>query len=126
VRESTGYRAALAAITLLVVAVAGCWAVLTPAFRAPDEPQHVNSVLRLAFGGGWPAPGEALMSPAMDVARHQAALESDIPWRHWNRDDVVQYTDIDPVPDHQRLEVSADNALPEPGSSGSTSTPWTR
>ena len=119
-RESTGYRAALAAITLLVVAVAGCWAVLTPAFRAPDEPQHVNSVLRLAFGGGWPAPGEALMSPAMDVARHQAALESDIPWRHWNRDDVVQYTDIDPVPDHQRLEVSADNALPEPGSGGST------
>ncbi|TDD99942.1 DUF2142 domain-containing protein [Jiangella asiatica] len=114
--EATGYRAALTAITLLVVAVAGCWAVLTPAFRAPDEPQHVNSVLRLTYGGGWPAPGEALMGRAMDVAPQQAALESDIPSRHLNRDDVVQYTDLDPVPDQQRLEVSAKNALPEPGS----------
>ncbi len=55
-RDATGYRAALAAITLLVVTVAACWAVLTPAFRAPDEPQHLNSVLRLAYGGGWPPP----------------------------------------------------------------------
>ncbi|WP_051425908.1 DUF2142 domain-containing protein [Jiangella gansuensis] len=116
-REATCYRAALVAITLLVVAVAGCWALLTPAFRAPDEPQHVNSVLRLAYGGGWPAPGEARMSPAMDVARRQAALESDIPGRHWNRAGVIQYTDVVPVPDGQRLQVTAENALPEPGSS---------
>lgn len=119
-REPTGYRLALAAITLLVVAVAGCWAVLTPAFRTPDEPQHVNSVLRLAYGGGWPAPGEALMGPAAIVARQQAALQSDIPGRHWNRADVVQYTDVDPLPDEQRLRVSAENALPWPGSSATT------
>lgn len=119
-RESTGYRAALAAITLLVVTVAGCWAVLTPAFRAPDEPQHVNSVLRLAYGGGWPAPGEALMGPAAIVARQQAVLQSDIPGRSWNRTDVVQYTDVEPPPDDQRLEVSAENALPWPGSSASS------
>ena len=31
------------------------WAVLTPAFRAPDEPLHVNSVVRVAQGQGWPA-----------------------------------------------------------------------
>ncbi|WP_162605813.1 DUF2142 domain-containing protein [Jiangella aurantiaca] len=117
-RDATGYRAALTAITLLVVAVAAAWAVLTPAFRAPDEPQHVNSVLRLAYDGGWPAPGEARMSPAMNGARRQAALESDLPWPHWNRHDVVQYTDVEPVPDEERLVVAADNALPAPASGG--------
>lgn len=117
-RESTGYRLALAAITLLVVAVAGCWAVLTPAFRAPDEPQHVNSVVRIAYGGGWPAPGEARMSPAVDGARRQAAVESDLPWPHWNRRDVVQYADVEPVPDDERLVVAPDTALPEPGRGG--------
>ncbi|RIQ14495.1 DUF2142 domain-containing protein [Jiangella rhizosphaerae] len=121
-REAAGYRIALAAITLLVVTVADCWAVLTPAFRAPDEPQHVNSVLRLAYGGGWPAPGEALMSPAIDGARRQAALESDLPWPHGNRRDVVQYTDVAPVPDDERLVVNADNALPAPGTGASLDT----
>ncbi|MBB5786142.1 DUF2142 domain-containing protein [Jiangella mangrovi] len=114
-RETTGYRAALAAIALLVVTVAGCWAVLTPAFRAPDEPQHVNSVLRLAYGGGWPAPGEALMGPAMILARQEAALQSDIPGRHWIRIGLIPYTDVDPLPDEQRLRVTAENALPWPG-----------
>lgn len=119
-RESAGYRAALAAITLLVVAVATCWAVLTPAFRAPDEPQHLNSVLRLAYGGGWPAPGEALMGPAAIVARQEAAFQTDIPGRHWSRLDLVPYTDVEPLPDDQRLEISAENVLPWPGTTAST------
>jgi 4-amino-4-deoxy-L-arabinose transferase-like glycosyltransferase len=38
-------------LTLLVV-----WSMITPGFRNPDEPQHVNSVLRVAEGGGWPPP----------------------------------------------------------------------
>lgn len=119
-RESAGYRAALAAITLLVVTVAGCWAVLTPAFRAPDEPQHVNSVLRLAYDGGWPAPGEALMGPAMILARQEAALQSDIPGRHWIRIGTIPYTEVDPLPDDQRLRVTAENALPWPGMSATS------
>ncbi len=54
----------------------------------------------------------------MDGARGQAALDSDLPGRHWNRDDIVQYTDVEPLPDDRRLEVSADNALPAPGGGG--------
>jgi hypothetical protein len=38
------------------------WTMLAPAYRSPDESQHVNSVLRLAEGGGWPEPGDARMS----------------------------------------------------------------
>ena len=47
------------AATALFMAVMVLWTVVTPAFRSPDEPQHVNSVLRLAEGGGWPQPGDA-------------------------------------------------------------------
>jgi 4-amino-4-deoxy-L-arabinose transferase-like glycosyltransferase len=45
------------------------WSAVTPGFRGPDEPQHVNSVLRLAEGGGWPAPGKAFLSPEVIRAR---------------------------------------------------------
>jgi 4-amino-4-deoxy-L-arabinose transferase-like glycosyltransferase len=51
------------AVTVVFVALTIAWAVLTPWFRNPDEPQHVNSVVRLAEGGGWPQPASALMSP---------------------------------------------------------------
>lgn len=49
----------LAAGLLLLMTMA--WAVLTPGTRAPDEVQHVNSILRLAEGGGWPEPGDGRM-----------------------------------------------------------------
>lgn len=48
------------------------WAVLTPAFRAPDEPQHFNSVLRLLEGGGWPEPQTAMISDGVRVAVDEA------------------------------------------------------
>jgi Predicted membrane protein (DUF2142) len=57
--------AATAAFAALMV----LWSIVTPGFRSPDEPQHVNSVLRLAEGGGWPAPAEAFLSPEVIRAR---------------------------------------------------------
>jgi 4-amino-4-deoxy-L-arabinose transferase-like glycosyltransferase len=49
--------------TAVFVGVMVLWTIVTPGFRNPDEPQHVNSVLRIAEGGGWPAPAEAYMAP---------------------------------------------------------------
>ncbi|CAN5332786.1 hypothetical protein BH20ACT5_BH20ACT5_17260 [soil metagenome] len=46
---------------LLFAAILTCWSVLTPAYRAPDEPQHVSAVVGLVEGQGWPRPGEAVM-----------------------------------------------------------------
>lgn len=66
------YRLCLVAATVLFGTVLVLWAVLTPAFRAPDEPQHFNSVIRLVEGGGWPAPGEALISDGVRVAAEEA------------------------------------------------------
>lgn len=108
------YRRALALITALVVLVGVLWAVLTPAFRAPDEPQHVNSVLRLAYGGGWPPAGEALVGPAVDDAREQAALATDVPGRHLDRVGLPAFVDVPPVRDTDRGTVGAGNALADP------------
>jgi 4-amino-4-deoxy-L-arabinose transferase-like glycosyltransferase len=43
----------------LLFVVCLMWAVLTPGTRAPDEVQHLNSIIRIAEGGGWPEPGDA-------------------------------------------------------------------
>jgi hypothetical protein len=112
------YRRALALITALVTLVGVLWAVLTPAFRAPDEPQHLNSVLRLAYGGGWPAAGEALVGPAVDDARDQAALATDVPGRHVDRPDVSAFVDVPPTRDAERSTVTAANALADPVPAG--------
>lgn len=108
------YRRALALITALVTLTGVLWAVLTPAFRAPDEPQHVNSVLRLAYGGGWPPAGEALVGPAVDEARDQAALATDVPGRHLDRVGVPAFVAVPPTRDVDRATVSRENALADP------------
>jgi hypothetical protein len=41
------------------------WGALTPATRAPDEVQHLNSIVRLAHGEGWPKPGDAGLERAV-------------------------------------------------------------
>jgi hypothetical protein len=54
-------RSSSACVVLASVLLFGAsllWAVFVPGFRAPDELQHVNSVVRLAEGGGWPGPGD--------------------------------------------------------------------
>ncbi|WP_425956324.1 DUF2142 domain-containing protein [Xylanimonas sp. McL0601] len=99
-------------LTLLVVGVAATWALLTPPLRAPDEPQHLNSVLRIAFGGGWPKPGEAVMAPAVQQARIDVALETDLPGRYADRGTVPQFALADIVPAADRARVTPRTALP--------------
>jgi 4-amino-4-deoxy-L-arabinose transferase-like glycosyltransferase len=114
------YRRGLALITASVMLTGVLWTVLAPPFRAPDEPQHVNSVLRLAYGGGWPAAGEALVGPAVDEARDQAKLETDLPGRHFDRDDVPPFIAVLPVPDGDRFVVDTGNALADPVPAGTS------
>lgn len=61
-RRSVGSPVSWAA-TAIFLALLVMWTIVTPAFRNPDEAQHVNSVLRVAQGGGWPAPGHAYVLP---------------------------------------------------------------
>jgi hypothetical protein len=101
-----------AVLTVLVAGVACTWALLTPPFQAPDEPQHLNSVVRLAHGGGWPAPGEATMSLAVREARQEVAYGTDVPGRFADRDDRRQFVDATPTPDRERVRVDDRNAQP--------------
>ncbi|EFC86287.1 DUF2142 domain-containing protein [Parafrankia sp. EUN1f] len=50
-------------ITALFGALLACWSVLVPQYHAPDEPNHVDAVLRLVQGDGWPHPGHAFVKP---------------------------------------------------------------
>lgn len=106
------YRTALTLVCVLVTLVAAAWAVVTPGFRAPDETQHVNSVVRLAHGGGWPAPGEAYVSTGLAEAERQAARGADIPGRYVDRPNSPQLVDVDPVPDGRRAHLDGDAPTP--------------
>jgi hypothetical protein len=61
-RGSIGSPVAWAA-TAVFVTLMVLWSIVTPAFRSPDEPQHVNSVLRIAEGTGWPPAAHGTMFP---------------------------------------------------------------
>ena len=50
-------------ITALFALMLACWSVLVPQYHAPDEPNHVDAVLRLVQGEGWPHPGNAHVLP---------------------------------------------------------------
>ncbi|AEG45106.1 4-amino-4-deoxy-L-arabinose transferase and related glycosyltransferases of PMT family [Isoptericola variabilis J7] len=114
--EHRSYRRTLAALTLLVAVWTFLWAVVTPAFRSPDEQNHVNSVLRVAYGGGWPPPGGARFSPVIEQAVEEAAYPADLPGRYTVRDDVRQFVDVVPIPREDRARITPENALPPPGS----------
>ncbi|WP_068203895.1 DUF2142 domain-containing protein [Isoptericola dokdonensis] len=111
------YRRTLALLTLAVALWATAWAVLTPGFRSPDEQNHLNSVVRLAYGGGWPAPGEAHFAPVTVQAVAEAAYPADLPGRWQHRPQETQFVEVTPVPDDERVRISAQNALPAAGTS---------
>ncbi|WP_261559521.1 glycosyltransferase family 39 protein [Frankia tisae] len=50
------------AITLLFTAVLAGWSVMMPQYHAPDEPNHVDAVMRLVEGKGWPHPGHVVVT----------------------------------------------------------------
>lgn len=65
---------ALGAVTAAFTALVALWSIVTPIYDAPDEPQHFNSAVRLAMGGGWPDPGDAQISSMILGARGQASM----------------------------------------------------
>jgi hypothetical protein len=58
----------VAAATLALYGVLAVWASVTPAFRAPDEPQQISTVLSLGYDHAYPAPGHAEWYPAIVFA----------------------------------------------------------
>jgi 4-amino-4-deoxy-L-arabinose transferase-like glycosyltransferase len=67
-RERRTVLSLTAAFGLLLVV----WALVTPLFGAPDEAPHLNSVVRVAEGGGWPAAATTPYYDAVLVMRESA------------------------------------------------------
>ncbi|MCL6538437.1 MAG: DUF2142 domain-containing protein [Acidothermus sp.] len=76
---------AIGGATLLLAAIFTIWAAVTPPFRAPDEPQHVSTIISLAYRHSYPPAGAARLDPAIAeaevVTRLQAALLAASPLR---------------------------------------------
>ncbi|MDO5722967.1 MAG: DUF2142 domain-containing protein [Flaviflexus sp.] len=68
------FIASSAIITVALMFLQFAWAMSTPVFRGPDEPVHVNSVMRVATTGTWPKAGEADIDPVIIDAAREAGL----------------------------------------------------
>ncbi|WP_144714021.1 DUF2142 domain-containing protein [Curtobacterium pusillum] len=56
------------------------WALVVPAFQAPDEPAHFDAAVHVATGSGWPAPGTLHVSNAVQAAQQEQAAGDASTW----------------------------------------------
>lgn len=68
-REGVGVAVLTAVFGLWLV----LWALVVPAFQAPDEPAHFDAAVHVATGSGWPAPGALHVSNAVVAAQQEQA-----------------------------------------------------
>lgn len=71
-RTDRRYLLGVIALTVTAFAMSAVPALTLPFFDGPDEHRHVNSVVRVAGGGGWPDAYEARMHASV----YQAMVES--------------------------------------------------
>jgi hypothetical protein len=100
----------LASVLLFLVSL--LWAVLLPAFRGPDELQHVNSVIRVAEGGGWPAPGDVrIQDEVLEALRQSGYLVDErrtaLPGAADPPEDSPGFVDLLPTPVADRASFAA-------------------
>jgi hypothetical protein len=94
------------------------WAAFTPATRAPDEVQHVNSTLRIANGGGWPEPGDGRLESELVTMRELSGAVVDGA-RTWVPGAIVAptgplFTDLPPTGVVDRRSLSELDPGPSP------------
>lgn len=98
-------------LVILALASMGVfWAVLTPPATSVDEPIHVNSVVRLMQGGGWPAPQSAPVLEATGVA----TLEAGRAWMNRSWDDMQPPEEL-PPPEQRSVIGHLDDPLTRDG-----------
>ncbi len=107
------FRRLVVIATVAWAAIMIAWLLITPAFRAPDEHVHFNSVIRLEHGGGWPVPGDAKVGPGVVTAMSEAGLSYKLPRSetHWGNPPVYLHVQ---TPPETHSTIDSDNALPGP------------
>lgn len=103
--------AAIWVITLLFTALLAGWSVMMPQYHAPDEPNHVDAVMRLVEGKGWPHPGHAIVTQGGVGAIMAAPYGSEERPRDLS---AGPFTAADAVPRHDRPSWEELDRTPAP------------
>lgn len=74
--------------TLLLGLVSALWTVAVPAYRAPDEAAHLDLVLHLADGNGYPAYDDRYFGEAIGLDSRRYLVDSDEDWPRFAADDA--------------------------------------
>lgn len=109
-RSSWIVRIGYVLVILALASMGVFWAVLTPPATSVDEPIHVNSVVRLMQGGGWPAPQSAPVLEATGVA----TLEAGRAWMNRSWDDMQPPEEL-PPPEQRSVIGHLDDPLTRDG-----------
>ncbi|HWJ97190.1 MAG TPA: DUF2142 domain-containing protein, partial [Acidimicrobiales bacterium] len=64
-RQPSGWRLALA-LTAVTFCLSACWALLTPVFHGPDEPEHYDLISSLASNPHYPEYDQRGLDPTVD------------------------------------------------------------
>lgn len=73
-------RVAIAVVTAVFTTWLVVWALVVPAFQAPDERAHFDATVQLALGNAWAPPGDLRILGAVMTAQQQQASTPSADW----------------------------------------------
>lgn len=96
-------------LAVLLFALVGClWSVAVPAYRAPDEAAHVDLVLYLAEGHGYPAYDRRLFGEEIGLDTDRHLIDLTVPWPRFDAADAPDSDDLPDVDDLGGTEPDAE------------------
>jgi small subunit ribosomal protein S36 len=103
---------------LLFALVGSLWTVAVPAYRAPDEAAHVDLVLYLAEGHGYPAYDRRFFGEEIGLDTDRHLIDLTVPWPRFDAADAPAGDDLPDVDDLGGTEPDAEARRGDPRRAG--------
>jgi len=103
---------------LLFALVGALWSVAVPAYRAPDEAAHVDLVLYLAEGHGYPAYDRRFFGEEIGLDTDRHLIDLTVPWPRFDAADAPDGDDLPDVDDLGGTEPDAEARRGDPRRAG--------
>jgi 4-amino-4-deoxy-L-arabinose transferase-like glycosyltransferase len=103
---------------LLFALVGSLWTVAVPAYRAPDEAAHVDLVLYLAEGHGYPAYDRRFFGEEIGLDTDRHLIDLTVPWPTFDAADAPAGDDLPDVDDLGGTEPDAEARRGDPRRAG--------